>query len=151
MRSIHRPLIIVGLLLVAAACTSGGGGGSDVPPPTVSDAWVRAPMGLEVPGAGYLTITSQADVADWLVAATSPIAADIEIHETTTNADGTTGMGPVDRIEVPAGGTVALEPGGYHLMLLGLTELPAVGDTVELRLTFQEGGEVTVQAEVRAG
>ena len=37
------------------------------------------------------------------------------------------------------------------LMLLGLTELPAVGDTVELRLTFQEGGEVTVQAEVRAG
>ena len=118
---------------------------------TVSDAWVRAPMGPELPGAGYMTITSGADVADWLVAATSPIAADIEIHETMTNADGTTGMGPVDRIEVPANGSVALEPGGYHLMLLGLTQLPAVGDTVELRLTFQEGGEVTVQAEVRAG
>ena len=58
---------------------------------------------------------------------------------------------PVDRIEVPAGGSVALEPGGFHLMMLGLTETPAVGDTVELLLTFQEGGEVTVQAEVRAG
>ena len=150
MRSLGRSVVLVSLLLVAAACGPSSGG-ADVPAPTISDAWVRAPISAELPGAGYLTITSTAEVDDWLIAATSPIAADIELHETTTGADGTTAMEPVDRIEVPAGGSVALEPGGFHLMLLGLTETPAVGDTVELRLTFQEGGEVTVQAEVRAG
>lgn len=64
---------------------------------------------------------------------------------------GMTGMQPVDRIEIPAGGTVRLEPGGYHLMLMDLTEMPAVGSTVELTLTFETAGDVVVQAEVRAG
>lgn len=140
------------LLIVVAACGPGGSSGGEKPPaPTVSGAWVRPPMGEGMPAAGYLTITSTADVADWLIEARSPVAADIELHETVPGASGMTGMEPVDRIEVPAGGTTALEPGGYHLMLLGVTNLPAVGETVELTLVFQEAGEVVVQAEVKAG
>lgn len=59
-------------------------------------------------------------------------------------------MQPVAKIDIPAGGTVALEPGGYHLMLMELKEEPKVGSTVELTLTFEGAGDVVVKAEVRA-
>jgi copper(I)-binding protein len=58
-------------------------------------------------------------------------------------------MQPVDRIEVPAGETVSLEPGGYHIMLLALADPLEVGATVELTLTFEVAGAQVVRAEVR--
>jgi copper(I)-binding protein len=60
-------------------------------------------------------------------------------------------MQPVDAVELPAGETVALEPGGYHIMLLDLVEPLEVGDTIEVTLTFESGAEQTVTAEVREG
>lgn len=58
-------------------------------------------------------------------------------------------MQKVDKIAVPAGGTVELKPGGLHVMLFGLKKDLAVGDTVKVTLTFTEGGEMTVDAPVR--
>jgi copper(I)-binding protein len=58
-------------------------------------------------------------------------------------------MQEVDSIAVPAGGTVALEPGGYHIMLLGLTEDLVVGDSIEVTLEFESGVTETVTAEVQ--
>lgn len=58
-------------------------------------------------------------------------------------------MRPVDRIEVPAGETVALEPGGYHIMLLELAAPLEAGTTLEVTLTFEESGEHAVTADVR--
>jgi periplasmic copper chaperone A len=132
-------------VLVVAACSSAGAAD-----PTVSDPWVRPPMGADRPAAGYLTITG-GEEADALIAAASPVATTVEIHETAPDASGMMAMHPVDRIDVAAGATVNLEPGGYHLMLMGVTEMPAVGETVEITLTFEQAGEVKVQAEVRAG
>lgn len=63
--------------------------------------------------------------------------------------DGAMTMQPVDRIELPAGETVSLEPGGYHIMLLDLVEPLETGDTFEITLTFENAGEQTVTAEVR--
>jgi copper(I)-binding protein len=60
------------------------------------------------------------------------------------------GMVPVSRIEVPAGGSAELKPGGYHLMLIDLVADLKVGDTIELTLTFEKAGKITVKAEVRA-
>lgn len=143
-----RSLLIVAsvLAVLAAACD-----GARAVGPTITDAWIRPPMGLDLPAAGYLTIVGAADVADALIAASSPIAASIEVHETMAGASGMTGMQPVSRLEIAAGDTVELAPGGYHLMLFGLNRMPAVGETVELTLTFASAGEVTVTAEVRAG
>jgi copper(I)-binding protein len=107
-------------------------------------------MGAGAPAAGYLTITG-GDVADALVSAKSPIATSVEVHETMADASGMTGMQPVDQIDVAIGDTVKLEPGGYHLMLMGVKDMPAVGSKVELTLTFEQAGEITVQAEVKAG
>jgi copper(I)-binding protein len=60
------------------------------------------------------------------------------------------GMEPVARLEIPAGGTVQLAPGGYHIMLIGLTKDLNVGDTVQVTLKFEKAGDVTVTAQVRA-
>lgn len=60
-------------------------------------------------------------------------------------------MQPVDSIELPAGKTVKLEPGGYHVMLLDLVEPLEVGQEIELTLSFQMAGDRTVTAEVREG
>jgi copper(I)-binding protein len=54
-------------------------------------------------------------------------------------------------LEVPAGGTVTLAPGGYHLMIMGLTKTLEVGGKLELDLVFEHAGKVVVQAEVRQG
>jgi copper(I)-binding protein len=108
-------------------------------------------MGADSPGAGYMTIASSSGQADALISASSPAAGSVEIHETTTDGSGMMGMHPVDRIEVPAGGTVTLEPGGYHLMLMGLTQTLEVGSTVELDLVFERAGKVVVQADVKQG
>jgi copper(I)-binding protein len=58
-------------------------------------------------------------------------------------------MRPVDRIVAPANGSVALAPGGYHIMLVGLVQPLAVGTTVELSLTFEKSGDQVVIAAVR--
>ena len=70
---------------------------------------------------------------------------------TTTGMDGggMMSMQPVESIPVAAGATVALEPGGYHIMLLDVKKVLAVGDTIDVTLTFEKAGEVTTTAEVR--
>lgn len=68
----------------------------------------------------------------------------------------TTGMGggmmtmqEVDELVIPAGETVVLEPGGYHIMLMDLAEPLKTGDTFEVTLTFSNGGDMVVEVEVR--
>ena len=58
-------------------------------------------------------------------------------------------MQEVESIEIPAGETVVLEPGGFHIMLLDLKRELTPGETVEVTLTFETAGEQTVTAEVR--
>lgn len=67
----------------------------------------------------------------------------------TTMGGGMMTMQPVDRIPVPAGESVALEPGGYHIMLMDLAQPLEVGSTIEVTLVFETAGEVVVTAEVR--
>ncbi len=142
--SINRALVVLSLSIVVAACSGGGA------KPTVSDAWMRMPMGADRPAAAYMTIVG-GDAADALVAASSPVSMDVQVHETTESADGM-GMQEVDKIEIPAGATVQLEPGGYHIMfMMPDMEQVVVGESVEITLTFEGAGDVVVQAEVRAG
>jgi copper(I)-binding protein len=61
------------------------------------------------------------------------------------------GMQKVDRLEISAGSKVELKPGSYHVMLIGLKRELQVGETIEIVLTFEKAGDVTVSAEVRAG
>jgi copper(I)-binding protein len=140
----------VALALTVGACSAAAPSATTGVSPVVSGAWVRPPQGMDRPAAGYLVITGGSR-ADALIGASSPVAGSVETHETTTDASGMTGMHPVSRIEIPAGATVSLQPGGYHLMFMGVTGTIEVGGKVQIDLTFEKAGKITVQAEVRQG
>ena len=59
------------------------------------------------------------------------------------------GMQPIARLEIPAGGSVELKPGSYHIMLIGLKQDLKVGDSIEITLKFEKAGEIKVTAAVR--
>lgn len=112
--------------------------------------WSRAtPEGARVAG-GYAKIVNHGSEPDRLIAATGEIAGRTEIHEMTVNAEGVMTMRPVDALEIPPGGELALEPGGYHVMFLDLTATRAVGETFAGSLTFEKAGTVEVEFSVEA-
>lgn len=142
----------------------------------VEGAWVRNSPANVDKGAAYLTITSPVD--DKLLSASvdASIATTVEIHEmvpvddaTETTMDmgteTTMGMGmghgpgpgpgsgemkmqEVEFIALPAGEAVALKPGGYHIMLIGLIVPLELGTTITLTLVFENAGEITVDVPV---
>lgn len=131
----------------AIALTLAASAGAQV---KVNDAWVRATApGQPVAGA-YLKITSAQAAA--LVAVHSPVAGRAEIHEMKMDG-GVMRMRPVARVGLPAGGTVALQPGGYHVMLMNLEKPLRPGDTVPITLVIEghdgKRRDVEVKAEVR--
>lgn len=69
--------------------------------------------------------------------------------DTTMPGTGMMEMRPVEAIELPAGETAVLEPGGYHIMLIDLAEPLAVGTTIDVTLTFEYAGEQVVTVEIR--
>jgi hypothetical protein len=148
--SAHRAAMLLSLVLALtlAACSSAASPSAGTM--VVTGAWARTSMGMEMAGAAYMTITNETGQADALISVATDAAANPEIHQTTEDASGMMGMHPVERLDIPAGGTVTLEPGGFHIMLINLTGELVAGSTIELTLTFEQAGEVTVTAEVRA-
>ena len=114
---------------------------------SVSGVWARASSG-EV-GAAYFIIENSGPEADRLLGVTSPAAGRAEIHLTQMD-DGVARMRKTDAVTLPAGGTVKLEPGGYHVMLMGLTDGLKEGGEIELTLTFEKAGETTVIGKIMA-
>jgi periplasmic copper chaperone A len=146
-------LAVIGLSLivvVVAACSAAGSGAAGTGKLTVTDAWARPSPKMALAGAAYLKITNGTGQADALVGVTTPVARSPELHETTADASGVMAMRPVERIEIPAGQTVELKPGSFHVMLIDLTGEFAAGSKIELTLQFEKAGSITVTAEVRA-
>ena len=102
--------------------------------------WSRATPGGAKVGAGYLTIKNGGAAPDRLVSATADIAERTEIHEMSMS-DGMMKMRQVsDGVAVPAGGSVALAPNGYHLMFLGLKKPLTEGEHLLRHAHLREGG-----------
>ena len=110
--------------------------------------WSRAtPAGAKVAG-GYFTIVNKGSTADRLLSISSDISEKAELHEMGVK-DGVMTMRPVSGgLEVPAGGKVALAPGGYHLMFVGLKRQPKQGEKFAATLTFEKAGTVDVEFAV---
>jgi copper(I)-binding protein len=144
-------IVLVAAVSTALAACSTGGSSPSAGSIRVEDAWARPSMGMERAAAAYLVLVNETGQADALVSADSPAAETVELHETTAGASGMMAMHPVERIELPTGEEVALEPGGLHVMLIDLVEELAAGDTIELTLTFEHAAPITVSATVREG
>ena len=108
--------------------------------------WARATPGHAENGAAYLTIVSP--TTDRLTAASSPVAKKVELH-TMSMEGGVMKMRPLAAIDIPAGQTVTLSPGGMYIMLLGLTQPLREGQSFPLTLSFDHAGprQVTVAIE----
>jgi copper(I)-binding protein len=145
-------ILVVAALIVAVSlggCSAAAQPGSATAALTASDAWVRVTGSSAEPIAGYLTIVNHGSSDDALVGASSPGATSVALHQSSMDSSGMMGMQPVARLECPIGATVALAPGGYHLMISGLTHPLKVGDLLELDLVFEHGGTIVVQAQAR--
>lgn len=99
--------------------------------------------------AGYFSVTNAGAAADSLIAIRSDFPR-TEVHATETDASGIARMEAMPVVEIPAGATVTLQPGGLHVMFMGLEKPLAVGDHVPATLVFQKAGEVAVDFHVQA-
>jgi periplasmic copper chaperone A len=137
-------LLSLGLALTLVLLASGAIAQSgDV---RITNAWARATPGGAQTAAAYVTLVSSA--GDRLTGASTPAAQKAELH-TMTMDGGVMKMRQVDSIDVPAGQTVTLKPGGYHIMLVGLTEPLKEGQTFLLTLTFAKAGTQDVVVTVQ--
>ena len=122
---------------------------------TQGDLSVQRPWSRELPpvapnGAAYLRIENGGEKAARIVSARSPIADRVEIHAHEIDA-GVMKMRRVHTVEVPARGAVSFEPGGLHVMLIGLKEPLVAGKSFSLTLGFQEAGEIEVMVQITDG
>ncbi|GAB4299711.1 MAG: copper chaperone PCu(A)C [Roseovarius sp.] len=97
---------------------------------------------------GYVTISNDGAQEDALIAVSAPFPK-VALHRS-VEQDGVMRMQPVERVDIPAGETVELAPGGHHIMFMGLAGPLAVGDAVPVRLRFEKAGEIEVNFTVVA-
>ena len=110
----------------------------------ITGAFTRATLPNAPVGGGFLTITNKGTEADRLVSVSTDIAKEAQIHEMAMEGDVMKMRQLKDGLEIPAGETVALEPGGFHLMFMGLSGAIKEGDVVPVTLTFEKAGTVSV-------
>ena len=114
----------------------------------VEEAWSRASIGMNRPGAAYMNIRNSGEDIEVLTGLRTDLAMMPEIHLSSTNDDGVSSMSPAGEIEISAGETLALEPGGLHAMLMRLQRPMVEGETFSLTLVFTNGDEVTVEVPI---
>ena len=113
----------------------------------VEHAWARATAGSAKVGAAYLTVFNDGTDMDRLMAAASPVAAKAELHSVVMEG-GVMSMRPVEAVEVHPGEPVVLQPGGIHIMLMGLKRPLKEGETIPMRLAFERAGVVEFEVLV---
>lgn len=157
----HRKLLTAvtlafGLAFVATACSPE----TTAPPAQTSspeqstgdvhlhDAWVKAAESGMSAAFGLIENHTDQDVV--VLSATSPASESIELHETALNADGQMVMRELEGgFVIPAHGQYLLEPGGNHLMLMGLTGPLLAGELVEFTLTLDDGSTIVFEAPIK--
>lgn len=114
----------------------------------IDQPWSRQTAPGQKIGGGFLTIANKGKADDRLISATSPVASEVQLHTMSLDG-GVMRMREVkDGIAVPAGKSLALKPGGYHIMFMGLKRPFALGESFPVTLRFQRQGMVKVQFKV---
>jgi copper(I)-binding protein len=133
-------------ILLAAALLSATPAEAQTQPIEVQNAWARATAAGAKAGGVFLTITDKGG-PDRLVGASTPVAAVAEVHET-VNDNGVMRMRPIPALPLQPGQPVVLQPGGYHIMLMGMKQQLKDGETFPVTLNFEKAGSITATVHV---
>jgi periplasmic copper chaperone A len=116
------------------------------PLPKVEGAWVRSSVAGQQGTGAFMRLT--ATEATQLVGVSTPVAGVAEVHEMKMEGD-VMKMRAMDKLDLPAGRTIELKPGGYHLMLLDLKQPLKQGSTVPMTLLFRDAKGVESKLELK--
>lgn len=142
-----RHFLALAVAIIAAPLAAHGFTVGDL---KIGHPWSRETATGQSAGGGFLTITNSGKQADRLVSATSPAASQVQIH-TVSMTGGVMRMRELPGgLEIPAGATVTLKPGGFHIMLVGLKAPLKQDMMVPTELRFQRAGEVKIHFKVEA-
>lgn len=112
--------------------------------------WTRATPPTAPSGGGYLTITNKGTTEDRLISVKSPAAGTVQVHEMKMEGNVMRMREIEGGLAIPPGATVALAPGGFHLMMMGLKAPLKQGEKVPVTLVFEKAGSIDVELAVMA-
>ena len=115
---------------------------------TIVHPHARATAAGQPTGGGFMKFVNGGG-NDKLLSVSAEVSKTVELHEMKMEGD-VMRMRQVDGIELQAGKTVELKPGGYHVMFIGLKAPLKAGDKFPVKLKFEKAGEVTVEVKVEA-
>ena len=115
---------------------------------SIGHPYARATVPGQPAGGGFLKLENKGG-DDRLLSASAGVSGAVELHSMSMDGD-VMRMRQIDAIELPAGKTVELKPGGLHIMFMGLKAPLKAGDSFPLKLKFEKAGEVTVDVKVEA-
>ncbi len=147
---IHPALVALLLTVLTAQCGVAASSEAGDPQITVSEPFAR-PAAAGGNGAVYLTLANEGGSPDVLLSIESQIAEAVELHESKIDENDVMRMSLLTNLEVPAGETVNLEPGGKHIMLINLKQELKPGEKISLTLNFKKSGSLSIEAEIREG
>jgi len=142
--------VLLGMVVMLLSACGGGEEKASGPDIKVKDVWGRSSPMMAEAGAVYMVIQNAGGEADKLIAAETDVCQVVELHESVMEGD-VMQMRPVEggAIEVPAGGSVELKPGGLHVMLIQLKSPLEAGASAPLTLVFEKSGKIEVNVEIR--
>ena len=115
---------------------------------TIGHPYARATAAGQPTGGGFMKLIN-AGGNDKLLSVSAEVSKSVELHEMKMEGD-VMKMRQVEGIELPAGQTVELKPGGYHVMFIGLKAPLKAGESFPMKLKFEKASEVTVSVSVGA-
>ena len=133
-------ILLTALALVA--CRPAG------PQIEIKEAWGRPSPIQAGTGAAYMVINNTGSEDDKLISATSNVSEAVETHDMTMEND-VMKMFRLDGIDIPAGSSAELQPGGKHIMFIGLYNKLEVGQVITVTLEFEKTGQQTIEVEIR--
>jgi len=136
--------------LFATMATASFAGDIKVGDLTIANPAIRATVPGQKVAGGFMMITNTGKTADRLVGGSADFSKKVEIHEMKV-VDEIMRMRELEKgLEIPAGGSVHLKPGGYHVMFIKLKERMMEGEMRKAELVFEKAGKVTVEFSVQS-
>lgn len=137
--------IFTALLLIAGSLVSAYSSADSL---NIESAYVTALIPGQEVSAGYISITNLGDQDQILQSFSSSAAQMVQLHETTMS-NGMMSMDRIDELVVPAGGSIDMQPGGLHLMIMGVDKEAFAGDSIDMQISFASGEVIDINIPVK--